>query len=153
MVIKSRGFALMAVLLLSSVLMLLTLSQWQALILFQKMISQRVEQAQSLMCFEKTLQQLRDHTEHEGEANCKGRKMKYTILPMETFPCIHREIKGTLYSTAHIQFCIWWLDHPASRLEVRMAQPIPIKPCLSQKVRLVKSEILSWRYEDEVVEE
>lgn len=146
--IKQDGFALVAVLLLSSVLMLLTLSQWQALILFQKMTQQRIEQAEYLACFEKALQQIMGiETEQEGVVGCKGHKLKYAVVAKGKFPCICREINGDLYSTVHLQMNIWSMAHPASHLEVRVAKPIPLMPCLNKKIHVVNATVLSWKME------
>jgi hypothetical protein len=148
---RETGFVLLTVLLMVSIMMIFTLTQWQGFMLLQRMMNQFIDQSNRLSGFEKTFDAIQQNLNYDldkeqvGQVAWNGSMMKYKMIPKGYFPCIHQVIKGKPYSTQHVQIKLWLQEHPQQGLDIRVAKPVPLRPCLLQP-RLVNSMILSWSY-------
>lgn len=150
--VDQKGVVLLAVLLIMSVMMMLSLSQWQSMILLQRLTRHTSEQARLLFKFEDALRFMIQHHQVEkgfsktGQLHWSGKIISYQVDDLGDFPCIHRVIQDKTYSTRHAQVKLYLSDKPDTALVVRLANLIPLSPCLHQPVLLVHSAYLSWDY-------
>ncbi len=148
---SESGFILVTLLLMVSLMMIFTLAQWQGIMLLQRLMNQLTEQSNRLSGFEKIFYAIQQNLNYDltkeqvGLVAWNGSMMKYKISPIGYFPCIQQVIAGKPYSTEHFQIRLWLQENPQKRLDIRVAKPISLKPCLTQP-RLVNSSMLSWNY-------
>lgn len=151
---RETGFTLIALLLVISVMMMLTLAQWQGMMLFQRLLNRNIAESTLLFEFEQFSYAILRNMDYDlkkdqvGLVDWNGRVMNYKVEPLGDFPCIHRAIDGQPYSTRHFQIHVWLMDNPQKGLVLRIAHAILLKPCVSQQYRLVNGEILSWDHRE-----
>lgn len=140
---SQQGFVLIMVLLTLMVMMLLTLSQWQSLLLFQRMTGRVWEQEDALKLLEDNA--VKVWTSYQADAESRGEigEVEYQFEKIGIYPCIQIRIEGLDYSTEHIQLK---MKSASGSLILRLAKPIPALPCPSKTYRYITSPILSWHY-------
>lgn len=142
---SSKGFVLFVALLFISFMMMLSLTQWQSLILMQRTIHHQRAREEALRALEQgwiALQGRLTLDAAEGEWMSHGHKVHYRIQPLGEFPCIRQIVGGVTYST--LQAWVSLSSETSATLVLRVAEPIPIKPCQAHAVRYVKTGVLSW---------
>lgn len=147
---RDRGFVLISVLLTVMLMMLLTLSQWQSLLLFQRALGRFQVQEDRLKQLEQVAFQIwkRYQTGLEEECThiyCKQGDIQYKFDLMGIYPCIQYIEQGVPHSTVHHQLTLKQAVSGAV-LIIRFADILPALPCPSKKYRYVASQVLSWRY-------
>lgn len=148
----SQGFILVTVLLIVSLLMLITLSQWQSVLLYQRMMRQYWHQQDMRHALESVIQYQWAHYRDQvisvqsGQQSWQGIQVGYQLVSQGIFPCIHLMYLGHMNSTHHVEMKTWVWDEPSIYLKVRFVQPMPLMPCPATQVRLVADQIVSWQY-------
>ncbi|MCX7115581.1 MAG: hypothetical protein NTW08_06715 [Gammaproteobacteria bacterium] len=149
---KEKGVVLILVLLMLSAMLLLTLSQWQGIAVYQKIIGQVAKNQPVLLTLEKTMRSQwsayqSQLTPSEGIQELNAMKIGYRVVEKGSFACVRQDLSGVPLSTAHVEIQTWLVEHPEHRLIVRLARPIPLQPCATEQVRLVSNAVLSWQYD------
>lgn len=153
---QADGFVLISVLFIVMVMMLLTLSQWQSLLMFERIMATKWYQEERLRALESALFDIWLSYQRYQEEACVKRwceidiktdRFKYYIKQWGAYPCIHVTQLGRPHSTEHVQITIENTVEPVMRLSVRLAQAVPLMPCSSHEYRYVESQVLSWDYD------
>lgn len=153
------GFVLLTTIFMLFVMLLLTLSQWQSLLLFQKMIGRLWQQEDRLLLMDKALEIIWNRYQLHQEEGCitvqepyqhcqitlKSEQFQYHIELLGLYPCI-RQIQGEQqYSTSHIQIVIETTSLPRAMLKARLATRTGLIPCLTHEYRYLSSSLMSWQ--------